>query len=67
MDFQSIIVLTGGCLLFAGLTFLALSDVARKDFGTPKEKLIWWVVASIPFVGCIAYLIIGYRRGKRIE
>ena len=66
MDVQSIIVITGACLLFAGLTFLALSDVARKDFRTAREKVIWWVVASIPFVGCIAYLIGGYRRGKRI-
>jgi hypothetical protein len=65
MDFQSIIIVAGACLLFFLLTFLALVDVARKDFSTGREKVLWWIVASIPFVGGIIYLIAGYRRGKR--
>ena len=52
-------------ILFLLLTWLAIFDVARKDFGTTAKKVAWGVVALIPFIGPIVYFVIGYRIGKK--
>jgi uncharacterized membrane protein YhaH (DUF805 family) len=46
-------------------TVLAIVDVALKDFETIGKKAMWGVIAFIPFIGWIIYLIFGYRKGKR--
>ena len=46
-------------------TLWAIVDVAQKDFGTVGKKALWWVIASVPFVGFIVYLIFGFRKGKK--
>ncbi len=51
--------------VFFILTILAVFDVARKDFGTFSQKAIWGVVALIPFVGWLIYLLFGFRQGKK--
>jgi hypothetical protein len=55
------------CVPFFIATVWAIVDVAQKDFGTVGQKALWWVVASIPFVGFIIYLILGFRMGKKID
>ncbi|MBC8199543.1 MAG: PLDc N-terminal domain-containing protein [Desulfobacterales bacterium] len=47
------------------MTIWAIVDVAQKDFGTIKKKVLWGVIASIPFIGFIVYLIFGFRKGKK--
>jgi hypothetical protein len=39
--------------------------VAYKDFGSFEKKLVWGFVAIIPFIGCIIYLLFGYRQGTK--
>jgi len=51
-------------LFFLILTWWAIFDIAYKNFGSFEKKLIWAFVALIPFLGCIIYLIFGYRQGK---
>ena len=53
------------CIPFFLATVWAIVDVAQKDFGTTGKKALWWVVASVPFVGFIVYLIFGFRKGKK--
>ncbi|MCJ7539247.1 MAG: DUF805 domain-containing protein [Desulfobacterales bacterium] len=37
----------------------------RKDFGTIGKKALWGIIAMVPFVGWIIYLIFGFRKGKK--
>ena len=53
------------CVPFFIATVWAIVDVAQKDFSTVGKKALWWVVASIPFIGFIIYLILGFRKGKK--
>ena len=51
--------------VFLILTLLAIIDVARKDFGTIQKKAIWGLVAVVPFIGWLIYLVFGFRKGKK--
>lgn len=57
-----VIILIG--LAFLLLTWWAILDVARKDFGEFHYKVIWGFIALVPFIGCIIYFLFGYRKGK---
>ena len=48
-----------------GLTMLALIDIILKDFGSSKNKIIWHLIAIIPIIGWLIYLIFGFKKGKR--
>jgi hypothetical protein len=65
LDLMPILIFLALCVPFFVGTIWAVVDVSQKDFGTTRDKVIWWVVASIPFLGFILYLIIGFRRGKK--
>lgn len=67
MGLKTIFVFIIICIPFILLTFWAIVDVAQKDFGAPKKKALWWVIASIPFVGAIIYLALGFRKGKKLD
>jgi len=64
-DLKAILIFLVLCVPFFIGTIWAVVDVAQKDFATTGEKAKWWVVASIPFVGFIVYLLTGYRKGKK--
>ncbi len=65
MDMPVLGMVVGFGLLFLLLTWWAIWDIARKDFGK-TEKIIWWIiVALLPFVGCAAYFLLGFRQGSR--
>ena len=67
MDFSTIkFVLIATLPFFLG-TLWAIADSASKDFGTTGKKAMWILIASIPFIGFIIYLIFGFRKGKRGE
>ncbi len=51
--------------VFLLLTLLAIIDVTRKDFGTIQKKAIWGLVAVVPFIGWLIYLVFGFRKGKK--
>jgi uncharacterized membrane protein YhaH (DUF805 family) len=51
--------------VFLILTLLAIIDVARKDFGAIQKKAIWGLVAVVPFIGWLIYLVFGFRKGKK--
>ena len=51
--------------VFLILTLLAIIDVTRKDFGTIQKKAIWGLVAVVPFIGWLIYLVFGFKKGKK--
>ena len=66
MTIKTLLIILGLCVPFFLLTILALVDLAQREYDPPRKKVIWWVVASIPFVGFIPYLLFGLRQGKKI-
>ena len=44
-------------LVFFLMTCWAIIDVAQKDFGSPEKKIVWGIIAWLPFFG--------YKKGKR--
>ena len=65
MDFATVIVWIKISVVFYLLTILSIVDIVRKDFGTIGKKALWGVIAMIPFVGWLIYLIFGFRKGKK--
>jgi hypothetical protein len=52
-------------IFFLILTWLAIFDIVRKDFGTIGKKALWGFIAFIPFIGWLIYLLFGFRKGKK--
>ncbi len=44
---------------------LALIDLLKKDFPTPKEKFVWHLVAIVPVIGWLFYFVLGAKKGTR--
>ena len=65
MTLKQIGIFLALCIPFFAATVWAIVDVAQKDFGTPGKKAQWWFIASVPFIGFIVYLLIGFRQGKK--
>jgi len=65
LDVATVIVWIKISVVFYLLTILAIVDIVRKDFGTIGKKALWGIIAMIPFVGWLIYLIFGFRKGKK--
>ena len=65
LDIETAIFWIKISVVFYLLTVLAIVDIVRKDFGTIGKKALWGVIAMIPFVGWLIYLIFGFRKGKK--
>jgi len=59
-------VIIGIGIIFLLLTWWAVIDITKKDFGSIVTKALWGFTALIPFLGPIIYFAIGYRKGKKI-
>lgn len=64
MDSAFVVVTISG-LVFWALTMIALLDVILKDFGTFQKKAVWFLIATVPFVGWLVYLLFGFKKGTR--
>jgi hypothetical protein len=67
MDFYTIKMVLALCVPFLLATLWAVIHAAQKEFGSLREKVLWMLVAAIPFIGFIIYLIFGFRKGKKME
>ena len=67
MDFHTIKIVLGLSVPFLLATLWAVIDAAQKEFGSLRVKVLWMIVAAIPFIGFIIYLIFGFRRGKKLR
>jgi hypothetical protein len=66
MDFFTIKVVLDLSVPFLLATLWAVIHAAQKEFGSLREKVLWMVVAAIPFIGFIIYLIFGFRKREKI-
>lgn len=66
MTLKQLVIFLALCVPFFVLTVWAVVDVAQREFKSVGMKAFWWIVASIPFVGFIPYLLVGIRQGKKI-
>jgi hypothetical protein len=64
MDKITIYILVIFGISFA-FTVLALVDIIKKDFGSAKAKIIWHIVAIIPIIGWLIYLVFGFKKGQK--
>ncbi|UCF94000.1 MAG: PLDc N-terminal domain-containing protein [Desulfobacterales bacterium] len=67
MTLKLLVIFLALCVPFLAATIWALTDVAQKEFGTTGKKALWWVIASVPFIGAMFYLIFGFRKGKKLQ
>lgn len=67
MDLKTAITFVVACVPFLLFTVWAVVDVLMKDFGTTGRKALWALVAAVPFIGAIIYLLIGFRQGRKPE
>ena len=65
MRLDIVYTVLGVCIPFVLLTFWAIFDAARRDFGTIEKKAVWVLVSAVPFIGFIIYLIFGLKRGRK--
>jgi uncharacterized membrane protein len=65
LDIATVIFWIKISVVFYLLTILAVVDIVRKDFGTLGKKALWGIIAMIPFIGWLIYLIFGFRKGKK--
>jgi uncharacterized membrane protein YhaH (DUF805 family) len=65
MSIQAAAALVVISIPFFLLTVWALVDISIKEFRTLKEKVVWYLVGLIPFIGWLIYLVFGFRRGKK--
>ncbi len=65
MDLYTIqVILLLSIPFFLG-TIWAMVNAAQKEFSSAAIKITWILVAGIPFIGFIIYLLFGFRQGKR--
>ncbi|MBS3756991.1 MAG: PLDc N-terminal domain-containing protein [Desulfobacterales bacterium] len=67
MNIPGLIIVLALLLILFLLTVWALVDVSMKAFPSMGEKVIWWLIALIPFIGWLIYLVFGFRRGTRTK
>lgn len=53
------------CMPFLFISLWAIVDASGREFPTFNQKVVWMLVASVPFVGFVIYLIFGRWRGKK--
>ncbi len=60
--FPAFLVVTGVCIC---ISFWAIWHAYQREFPTNQEKMLWMGVAVfVPFIGGIAYLGVGRKRGR---
>jgi len=65
MEMSAVKLVLGVCIPFVLLTLWAIIDAAQRDFGGIEKKAAWLLVAAVPFVGAVVYLLFGMRRGQK--
>ncbi len=65
MDLKTAMVVVALSIPFLGGTVWAIVDAARREFPSLGEKGLWVMVAAVPFVGFVVYLLLGFRRGAK--
>jgi len=65
MNLDFLLIVLGICVPFVLLSIWAILNAVQKEFGSLEKKIVWTLVAAIPFIGFIIYLLFGFRKGKK--
>ena len=65
MNADTLLVIMGICVPFILLSIWALLNAAQKEYGSIEKKIAWTLVAAIPFIGFVIYLLFGFKKGKK--
>jgi len=65
-DLKTSITFVALCLPIIMVSFWAIFDASQREFGTMGKKAAWILIAAVPFIGFIIYLIFGRWRGKKV-
>ncbi len=65
MDVDTIKVILLLSLPFFLGSIWGIVNAAQKEFATVAIKIRWVLIAAIPFIGFIIYLLFGFRKGRR--
>jgi len=61
------IAILGVVAVFIGVSLYAIWDAFHRDFGSSNAKFGWVQLAvMVPFLGGLAYLIFGRKRGRKL-
>lgn len=58
-------LVVGTIACFAALSLWCINDAFHRNFPTVNERFAWFFVAQVPFLGPMAYLLWGRRRGQK--
>lgn len=65
MDLQTIKIVFLIVAPFFVLTMIAVIHASQRKFATLRQKVVWMLVAAIPFIGFVVYFLIGRRKAPR--
>jgi len=65
LDLKTIAVVVGLTIPFALLSIGCIIHAAGREFDTEGQKILWVLVAAIPFIGFAIYLAIGLRKSRK--
>ncbi len=59
-------VIVGIVGIFVLMTWWAIRDTFARDFDSSNEKMFWVQICTVvPFIGVLAYIFIGRKRGRK--
>ena len=57
-----------GATIFMLLSWWAIRDAFSREFESTNEKVFWVQLAVlVPFLGGIVYILVGRKRGKKLQ
>ncbi len=60
--------IVAGAAIFMLLSWWSIRDAFRREFESTNEKVFWVQLAVlVPFLGGIVYILVGRKRGKKLQ
>jgi len=64
-DFKTAGVVIALVTPFFILTIWAITNAGQREFKSLGQKALWMLVAAVPFIGSLIYILFGMRKGKK--
>lgn len=63
-DLMTVAVVVGLTIPFVAFSIGCIVHAAGREFATEGQKILWILVAGIPFIGFAVYLAVGLRKSR---
>ena len=64
-DLTTVAVVVGLTIPFVALSIGCIVHAAGREFATEGQKMLWILVAGVPFIGFAIYLAVGLRKSRK--